>query len=93
MNAKVNSIRMLAISGLSVMMLSQASATVTEEVKLTLLPNKKVMIEDNIPRDQSANLEITNMGTREVMYNDEIQDATKQFIILKRCRREVFSGH
>ena len=34
MNAKVNSIRMLAISGLSVMMLSQASATVTEGVEI-----------------------------------------------------------
>ena len=32
-----------------------------------------VIIEANIPRDQSANLEITNLGTREVMYDDELQ--------------------
>ncbi len=77
MNAKVNSIRMLVMSGLSVMMLSQANAAKPEEVKLTLLPNKKVIIEASIPRDQSANLEITNMGTREVMYNDELQAPEK----------------
>jgi hypothetical protein len=73
MKTKVNSIRMLAISGLSVMMLSQASATVTEEVKLTVLPNKKVKIEANIPLDQTANLEIVNLGTREIMYDDNLQ--------------------
>jgi hypothetical protein len=77
MKAKVNSIRMLAISGLSVMMLSQANATLTEEVKLTLLPNKMVQIEANIPLDQSVNLEIVNMGTREIMYDGDLQVSDK----------------
>ena len=61
---------MLVISGLSVMMLSKTNAAVPEEVKLTLLPNKMVIIEANIPQAQSANLEITNLGTQEVLYND-----------------------
>ncbi len=73
MNAKVNSIRMLVMSGLSVMMLSKANAAEPEDFKLTLLPNKMVIIEANIPQAQAANLEITNLGTREVFYNDKLQ--------------------
>jgi hypothetical protein len=73
MNVKVNSIRMLVMGGLSVMMLSNANAALPEEVKLTLLPNKMVIIETNIPQAQNANLEITNLGTREVLYSDKLQ--------------------
>jgi hypothetical protein len=72
MNAKVNSIRMLAMSGLSVMMLAKANAVIPEKVKLTLLPNKMVIIEANIPQAQSANLEIINLGTREIVYDDHL---------------------
>jgi hypothetical protein len=72
MNVKVNSIRMLAISGLSVMMLARANAVIPEKVKLTLLPNKMVIIEANIPQAQSANLEIINLGTREIVYDDHL---------------------
>jgi hypothetical protein len=73
MKVKVNSIRMLVMSGLSVMLISRASAGEPEKVKLTLLPNKTVMIEANIPGDQSANLEITNLGTRELLYDDQLR--------------------
>lgn len=73
MKVKVNSIRMLVMSGLSVMLISNANAGEPEKVKLTLLPNKTVMIEANIPRDQSANLEITNLGTSELMYNNPLR--------------------
>jgi hypothetical protein len=73
MKANVNSIRMLVMSGLSVMMLAKTNADEPEKVKLTLLPNKMVIIETNISRDQSANLKITNLGTQEVLYNDELQ--------------------
>jgi hypothetical protein len=72
MNAKVNSIRMLAMSGLSVMMLAKANAVIPEKVKLTLLPNKMVIIEANIPQAQSANLEIINLGTREIVYDNHL---------------------
>jgi hypothetical protein len=77
MKAKVNSIRLLVIGGLSVMTISMAGASAPEEVKLTLLPNKMVIIEANIPQDQSANLEITNLGTRELMYDDQLRDPDK----------------
>jgi hypothetical protein len=72
MKAKVNSIRLLVMGGLSVMMLAGANAAVPEKVNLTLLPNKMVIIEANIPRDQSANLEIINLGTSEVVYDDPL---------------------
>ncbi len=77
MKAKVNSIRMLVMSGLSVMMLSKANAVEPEKVILTLLPNKQLIIEANIPQDQSANLEITSLETRETLYNDKLQVTEK----------------
>jgi hypothetical protein len=72
MIVKVNSIRMLAMSGLSVMMLASASAVIPEKVKLTLLPDKKMVIETNIPQAQTANLEIINLGTSEIVYDDHL---------------------
>jgi hypothetical protein len=82
---------MLVIGGLSVMMLSNANATVTEEVKLTLLPNKMVKIEANIPQDQSANLEIVNMGTREVMYDESLPDPEKSVYNLEALPEGKYS--
>jgi hypothetical protein len=91
MKANVNSIRMLAVGGLSVMMLSMAGASSSEEVKLTLLPNKVVIIEANLPQDQPANLEITNLGTREVMYNDRLQAPDKSVYNLEALPEGKYS--
>jgi hypothetical protein len=72
MKTKVNSIRMLAISGLSVMMLAKANAEIPEKVKMTLLPNKMVRIETHITQARSANLEIINMSTREIVLDEQL---------------------
>lgn len=73
MNAKVNSIRMLAIGGLSVMMIANAGAVIPEKVKLTLLPDKKMVIETNIPQAERTQLEIINLATREIVYDDRLK--------------------
>jgi hypothetical protein len=91
MKTKINSMRMMVVGGLSVMMISGAIANVPEEVKLTLLANKVVMIEANIPQDQFANLEITNLGTREVMYNDKLQDNDKSVYNLEALPEGKYS--
>jgi hypothetical protein len=75
MNAKVNSIRMLAIGGLSLMMVARAGAVVPEKVKVTLLPGKKVAIEAYIPQSESASFEIVDLGTRETLYDDRLGKA------------------
>jgi hypothetical protein len=73
MNAKVNSIRMLAIGGLSLMMMAKAGAVIPEKVKMTLLPNKKMVIETDISQAQHAQLEIIDLATREIVYNDRLE--------------------
>lgn len=54
------------------MMMSRAGAVIPENVKVTLLPDKKVAVEANIPQSESANFEIVNLGTRETLYDDRL---------------------
>jgi hypothetical protein len=68
MKTKVNLFRLLALSGALIATSYVASAVTPEHINLTVMANKKVLLESNIPQ-RLAKLEITNLETSEIVYS------------------------
>ena len=68
MKTKVNVFRLLVLSGALIATSYVASAVAPENINLTILANKKVLLESNIPQ-KLATLEIKNLETSEIVYS------------------------
>ncbi len=68
MKTNVNVFRLLMLGGVLAGSVATAGAVMPEDIKFTILPNKKVVIESNLPQGKDAQVEITDVSSQDRVY-------------------------
>lgn len=73
MKTNVNVFRSLVLGGVLAGSFATASAVIPEDIRFTILSNKKVVLESNLPKGKSASVEITDLVSQDKVYEAEIR--------------------
>lgn len=68
MKTNVNVFRLMMLGGVLAGTVATAGAVIPEDIKFTILPNKKVVIESNLPQGKDAQVEITDVSSQDRVY-------------------------
>jgi hypothetical protein len=72
MKTQVNVLRSLMLGGVMIGTIATASAVIPEDIKFTILPNKKVILESNLPQGKVGSVEITDQTTQDQVYEADL---------------------
>lgn len=72
MKTHVNVLRSLMLGGVMIGTIATASAVIPEDIKFTILPNKKLILESNLPKGTAGSVEITDQTTQDQVYEADL---------------------
>lgn len=72
MKTNVNVFRLLMMGGVLAGTVATAGAVIPEDIRFTILPNKKVVLESNLPQGKVASVEITDLASQDRVYEAEL---------------------
>jgi hypothetical protein len=73
MKTNVNVFRSLVLGGVLAGTFATAHAVIPEDIRFTILPNKKVLLESNLPQGKTASIEITDQASQDKVYEAAIK--------------------